>query len=150
MSFRKLHVFARQDELGNVHKCFASITDSATNDTISAELAGDWRNESEAAVVEAVLEAFFKKHFADKAMAESVQKVDEMEKLLSRTRLEIAELKAEALAEIRAEAVKAQEESERNREMLKVAFMTINSLMVGADDDEEDLDDDEDSEDDLA
>lgn len=76
-TFRKANLFNKIDETGAVVGAFVYLTDPVTNDTISAELAGDHRQTSEPALVELVLEAFFKRHYADKVMLESVAKVDE-------------------------------------------------------------------------
>lgn len=76
-AFRKLHQFNKHDETGAVVGAFVSLTDPVTNDTISAELEGDHRQTSEQVLVELVKEDFYKRHYADKVMLETVAKVDE-------------------------------------------------------------------------
>lgn len=133
-NFRRVHVFARFDEFGQVTKTYISINDPTNNDSLSAEVAGDYRNESESVCVQAVLDDFYKRNYADKAMAESVRKVDELERLISGFRLEMAELKEVTLEEIRAEA---QAKSDKLENAVKIAVMTINQMLLDMEDDNE-------------
>lgn len=74
-TFRKANVFNKIDETGAVVGAHVYLTDPATNDTISAELSGDHRETSEPALVELVLEAFYKRHYAERAAAEAIQQL---------------------------------------------------------------------------
>ncbi|MGQ7370322.1 DUF1366 domain-containing protein [Streptococcus suis] len=79
--------------------------------TFSESVAGDHVRTSDDELVNLALEAFFKSEFADKAMAESVQKIDELEQVTKEAKSFMAESKQEF------EAIKNRQdaaETERN------------------------------------
>lgn len=88
--------FPIYDEQGVV--THTMVTLSATgggHGTFSEKLLGDVRNETESELVDLALESFFKSEFADRAMAESVQKIDELEAVTAKVKRFMDEAKTQ-------------------------------------------------------
>ncbi|MET3558711.1 septal ring factor EnvC (AmiA/AmiB activator) [Streptococcus rupicaprae] len=137
MAFKKLYNHAKLDEFGSVVGASAAIFDQETGENLVAQLVGDYRQVADTELVQAVLDNFFKRTYADRAMSEAVQTVDELkqktkefDKQISDAKTEIEMLKNEIVAEIRGE-------TEKNREMVRVVTMTVNELLAQLDVDEE-------------
>lgn len=108
--------------------------------TYTERVLGNQMAKTDAELVELAREAHFKGEYADRAMAESVQTVDELkrrsaafEKQIADAKGEIETLKNEVIAEVKSE-------TEKNREMVKIVTMTVNELLSQLDVNEESLD----------
>lgn len=131
------------DDFGEVSRTdITLVSDSSGYATFTESLLGDHRSKSDKELIELAHEAYFKSEYADRAMAESVQTVEELKRQseafaqgIEEAKAEIASLKEETLNEIKVE-------TEKNREMVRIVTLTVNEvlaqLMEGADDESSD------------
>lgn len=124
------------DVISHTHIQISSRTNGYSS--LAETVAGDHRNKPAEQKIQLVLDAFFKSEYADKAMAESVQTVEEL-----------AAWKAEAvplLAEMKQVTKEAKASTEENRMMMRTVSLTLNEALAhiyGAGEGEEATDDEE-------
>lgn len=82
-----------RDDKGNVTESITIIQCDNPYTVLTGKLKGDWINRDKADVVDAVLEYNHKLLFVNRAMAESVLKVEEMDNKIKEVDLVIASLK---------------------------------------------------------
>lgn len=135
-NLKRIHNYPRYDEDGKLTGAFIIVTNDTNNDQFSAVVSGDFRQATEEECIAAVLDSVFKRYFADRAMSEAVQTVDELKRQsasfeksikdakewINSVNTEIETLKQEALAEIRAT-------TEQNQEMTKLSTMMLNDVL---------------------
>lgn len=69
----------RSDDGKVTHTLIQLATDGGSYANFSEKVIGDHRQEGDATLIKLALDGFFKSEFADRAMAESVQKIDELD-----------------------------------------------------------------------
>ena len=105
------------------HTEIAIASTSAGYATFSEQVFGDHANKSEKELVDLALEALFKSEFSDRAMAESVQKIEEMDQAIKESKTLMAKMEA-AIA-------KAEESTNENRQLVKTVTLTLNQIIAG-------------------
>lgn len=113
------------------HTEIAIASTSAGYATFSERVLGDHANRSEKELINLALEALFKSEFSDRAMAESVQKIEEMDQAIKTSNALIAKMET-AIA-------RAEEAANENRRLVKTVTLTLNQIIAnnGADEEEE-------------
>lgn len=113
------------------HTEIAIASTSAGYATFSERVLGDHANKSEKELINLALEALFKSEFSDRAMAESVQKIEEMDQAIKTSNALIAKMET-AIA-------RAEEAANENRRLVKTVTLTLNQIIAnnGADEEEE-------------
>ena len=113
------------------HTEIAIASTSAGYATFSERVLGDHANKSEKELINLALEALFKSEFSDRAMAESVQKIEEMDQAIKASNTLMAKMEA-AIA-------RAEEAANENRRLVKTVTLTLNQIIAnsGADEEEE-------------
>lgn len=113
------------------HTEIAIASTSAGYATFSERVLGDHANKSEKELINLALEALFKSEFSDRAMAESVQKIEEMDQAIKASNALMAKMET-AIA-------RAEEAANENRRLVKTVTLTLNQIIVnnGADEEEE-------------
>ncbi len=76
------------------HTLIQLATDGGSYATFSEKVVGDHRQEGDARLIKLALDGFFKSEFADRAMAESVQKIDELDVAVRDAKKFIADAKS--------------------------------------------------------
>jgi hypothetical protein len=112
------------------HTEIAIASTSSGYATFSERVFGDHANKSEKELVDLALEALFKSEFSDRAMAESVQKIEEMDQAVKESKTLMAKMEA-AIA-------KAEESTNENRKLVKTVTLTLNQIIAGGVDDSAD------------
>lgn len=112
------------------HTEIAIASTSAGYATFSERVLGDHVNKSEKELVDLALEALFKSEFSDRAMAESVQKIEEMDQAIKESKILMAKMEA-AIA-------RAEESTNENRQLVKTVTLTLNQIIAGGVDDSTD------------
>ncbi|MDQ0221975.1 DUF1366 domain-containing protein [Streptococcus moroccensis] len=133
MAFKVNFNYPKYDDFGKVTGAFIGISDPDTGDNLSANVLGDYRTVGTSEAITAVLDNFYKRNFADKAMAESVVKIDELDaktkdfaKQIADAVSQITALKDEVMAEIKAE-------TDKNRDIIKLSTLTLNDALAQID-----------------
>lgn len=90
---------------------------------------GDHANKSEKELIDLALEALFKSEFSDRAMAESVQKIEEMDQAIKASNALMAKMET-AIA-------RAEEAANENRRLVKTVTLTLNQIIANGGTDEE-------------
>ena len=113
------------------HTEIAIASTSAGYATFSERVFGDHANKSEKELINLALEALFKSEFSDRAMAESVQKIEEMDQAIKASNALMAKMET-AIA-------RAEEAGNENRRLVKTVTLTLNQIIAnnGADEEEE-------------
>lgn len=113
------------------HTEIAIASTSAGYATFSERVLGDHANKSEKELIDLALEALFKSEFSDRAMAESVQKIEEMDQAIKASNALMAKMET-AIA-------RAEEAANENRRLVKTVTLTLNQIIAnnGADEEEE-------------
>jgi hypothetical protein len=113
------------------HTEIAIASTSAGYATFSERVLGDHANKSEKELINLALEALFKSEFSDRAMAESVQKIEEMDQAIKASNALMAKMET-AIA-------RAEEAANENRRLVKTVTLTLNQIIAnnGADEEEE-------------
>lgn len=112
------------------HTEIAIASTSSGYATFSERVLGDHANKSEKELINLALEALFKSEFSDRAMAESVQKIEEMDQAIKASNTLMAKMEA-AIA-------RAEEAANENRRLVKTVTLTLNQIIAnGADEEEE-------------
>ena len=113
------------------HTEIAIASTSAGYATFSERVLCDHANKSEKELIDLALEALFKSEFSDRAMAESVQKIEEMDQAIKASNALMAKMET-AIA-------RAEEAANENRRLVKTVTLTLNQIIAngGADEEEE-------------
>lgn len=113
------------------HTEIAIASTSAGYATFSERVLGDHANKSEKELIDLTLEALFKSEFSDRAMAESVQKIEEMDQAIKASNTLMSKMEV-AIA-------RAEEAANENRRLVKTVTLTLNQIIAngGADEEEE-------------
>lgn len=113
------------------HTEIAIASTSAGYATFSERVLGDHANKSEKELIDLALEALFKSEFSDRAMAESVQKIEEMDQAIKASNALMAKMET-AIA-------RAEDAANENRRLVKTVTLTLNQIIAngGADEGEE-------------
>lgn len=111
------------------HTEIAIASTSAGYATFSERVLGDHANKSEKELINLVLEALFKSEFSDRAMAESVQKIEEMDQAIKASNALMAKMET-AIA-------RAEEATNENRRLVKTVTLTLNQIIANGGTDEE-------------
>lgn len=113
------------------HTEIAIASTSAGYATFSERVLGDHANKSEKELIDLALEALFKSEFSDRAMAESVQKIEEMDQAIKASNALMAKMET-AIA-------RAEDAANENRRLVKTVTLTLNQIIAngGADEEEE-------------
>lgn len=109
------------------HTEIAIASTSAGYATFTERVLGDHANKSEKELIDLALEALFKSEFSDRAMAESVQKIEEMDQAIKESKTLMAKMEA-AIA-------RAEESTNENRQLVKTVTLTLNQIIAGGVDD---------------
>nr|DAI28263.1 MAG TPA: Protein of unknown function (DUF1366) [Caudoviricetes sp.] len=111
------------------HTEIAIASTSAGYATFSERVLGDHANKSEKELIDLALEALFKSEFSDRAMAESVQKIEEMDQAIKASNTLMAKMET-AIA-------RAEEAANENRRLVKTVTLTLNQIIANGGTDEE-------------
>ena len=113
------------------HTEIAIASTSAGYATFSERVLGDHANKSEKELIDLALEALFKSEFSDRAMAESVQKIEEMDQAIKTSNT--------LMAKMEAAITRAEQAANENRRLVKTVTLTLNQIIAngGADEEEE-------------
>lgn len=113
------------------HTEIAIASTSAGYATFTERVLGDHAKKSEKELIDLVLEALFKSEFSDRAMAESVQKIEEMDQAIKASNT--------LMAKMEAAITRAEEAANENRRLVKTVTLTLNQIIAngGADEEEE-------------
>lgn len=113
------------------HTEIAIASTSAGYATFTERVLGDHANKSEKELIGLALEALFKSEFSDRAMAESVQKIEEIDQAIKASNALMAKMET-AIA-------RAEEAANENRRLVKTVTLTLNQIIAngGADEEEE-------------
>jgi hypothetical protein len=111
------------------HTEIAIASTSAGYATFTERVLGDQLGKSDADLIALALEALFKSEFSDRAMAESVQKIEEMDQAIKTSNSLIVKMES-AIA-------RAEEAANENRELVKTVTLTLNQIIAGGFDDAE-------------
>lgn len=113
--------------------------------TFTERIAGNHTDKSDSELVTLALEGFFKTEFADKAMAESVQKIDELEqsikqnKTLNTELLQQLDFAGAKIAQIDETLERSNTQYTRVEEMMKMTTAMVNELIASVIGTEEDV-----------
>lgn len=105
--------------------------------TYTEKVAGDHRTKSEQELVELAREAHFKSEYAERAMAESVVKIDEMElaikegQKLRKEMQEQLEFAGAKMAQVDDALERLEEQSQKIETLIKTTTGTVNELIAG-------------------
>lgn len=111
------------------HTEIAIASTSAGYATFTERVLGDHANKSEKELIDLALEALFKSEFSDRAMAESVQKIEEMDQAIKASNALMAKMET-AIA-------RAEEAANENRRLVKTVTLTLNQIIANGSTDEE-------------
>ncbi|MFS9041711.1 DUF1366 domain-containing protein [Streptococcus cristatus] len=111
------------------HTEIAIASTSAGYATFTERVLGDHANKSEKELIDLALEALFKSEFSDRAMAESVQKIEEMDQAIKASNALMAKMET-AIA-------RAEEAANENRRLVKTVTLTLNQIIANGGTDEE-------------
>lgn len=111
------------------HTEIAIASTSAGYATFTERVLGDHANKSEKELIDLALEALFKSEFSDRAMAESVQKIEEMDQAIKASNALMAKMET-AIA-------RAEEAANENRRLVKTVTLTLNQIIANGGEDEE-------------
>lgn len=100
---------------------------------------GDHTGKPDEELIKLARDAYFKSEYSDRAMAESVVKIDELEQATKEFK--------DMVAEMRTAIDESKEQTEQNRELVKIVSLTLNEVLVSLYADEEELTDEETTED---
>ncbi|HEM6373107.1 TPA: hypothetical protein U2D20_002384, partial [Streptococcus suis] len=106
---------------------------------------GNHMDKPESELVELAREAHFKSEYADRAMAESVQKIDELEQSIKQNKMLNAELREQLdfagtkIAQIDESLERSNEQYTRFEEMMKMTTAMVNELVASVMGTEEDV-----------
>ncbi|MGV3079057.1 DUF1366 domain-containing protein [Streptococcus sp. 32226D021BW] len=112
--------------------------------TYTEKVVGNHMDKPESELVELAREAHFKSEYADRAMAESVQKIDELEQSIKQNKTLNAELRVQLdfagtkIAQIDESLERSNKQYTRVEEMMKMTTAMVNELIesvMGAEDD---------------
>nr|DAP43778.1 MAG TPA: Protein of unknown function (DUF1366) [Caudoviricetes sp.] len=122
-------IYDEENEITHTEIAIAST--SAGYATFTERVLGDHANKSEKELIDLALEALFKSEFSDRAMAESVQKIEEMDQAIKASNALMAKMET-AIA-------RAEEAANENRRLVKTVTLTLNQIIAnnGADEEEE-------------
>ncbi|MGQ7447731.1 DUF1366 domain-containing protein [Streptococcus suis] len=113
--------------------------------TYTEKVAGNHMDKPESELVELAREAHFKSEYADRAMAESVQKIDELEQSIKQNKMLNAELREQLdfagtkIAQIDESLERSNEQYTRFEEMMKMTTAMVNELVASVMGTEEDV-----------
>ncbi|HEM6302167.1 TPA: hypothetical protein U2D09_000329 [Streptococcus suis] len=113
--------------------------------TYTEKVVGNHMDKPESELVELAREAHFKSEYADRAMAESVQKIDELEQSIKQNKTLNAELREQLdfagtkIAQIDESLERSNEQYTRFEEMMKMTTAMVNELVASAMGTEEDV-----------
>lgn len=96
--------------------------------TFGETVAGDHRNKPDDQKIQLALDAYFKSEYADKAMAESVQVVEELANWKAEAAPLLEAMKA-ATIEAKASAQDAKAATEENRQLMRTISLTLNEAL---------------------
>ncbi|WP_369350381.1 hypothetical protein AB6M97_06075 [Streptococcus hillyeri] len=131
----KYPVYDDEGKVSHTDITIASTTGSYA--TYTERTIGDQRDKSEQELVELAREAHFKSEYAERAMAESVVKIDEMEvnikegQKLRQEMQEQLEFTAGKLAQVDDALERSETQFTKVEELIKVATATVNELIAG-------------------
>lgn len=112
------------DDDGNItHTEIALISTSGNNASITEKVVGDHTKKTDEELIKLGLDEFFKSEYADKAMSESVKKVDELERQVEENKRLGIRLQ-QAIDEANASAV-------ANKETVDNAVVELTELVTG-------------------
>lgn len=111
------------------HTEIAIASTSAGYATFTERVLGDHANKSEKELIDLALAALFKSEFSDRAMAESVQKIEEMDQAIKASNALMAKMET-AIA-------RAEEAANENRRLVKTVTLTLNQIIANGGTDEE-------------
>lgn len=111
------------------HTEIAIASTSTGYATFTERVLGDHANKSEKELIDLALEALFKSEFSDRAMAESVQKIEEMDQAIKASNALMAKMET-AIA-------RAEEAANENRRLVKTVTLTLNQIIANGGTDEE-------------
>ncbi|MFH6616102.1 hypothetical protein QE521_07090 [Streptococcus suis] len=116
--------------------------------TYTEKVVGNHMDKPESELVELAREAHFKSEYADRAMAESVQKIDELEQSIKQNKTLNAELREQLdfagtkIAQIDESLERSNEQYTRFEEMMKMTTAMVNELIesvMGAEENVEEI-----------
>ncbi|MBY4972922.1 hypothetical protein K6V43_05960 [Streptococcus suis] len=113
--------------------------------TYTERIVGNHLNKTDVELVELAKEAYFKSEYADRAMAESVQKIDELEVSIKQNRALNAELREQLdfagtkIAQIDESLERSNTQYTRVEEMMKTTTAMVNELIASVMGTEEDV-----------
>ncbi|HEP1819260.1 TPA: hypothetical protein VB845_001068 [Streptococcus suis] len=113
--------------------------------TYTEKVVGNHMDKPESELVELAREAHFKSEYADRAMAESVQKIDELEQSIKQNKTLNAELREQLdfagtkIAQIDESLERSNEQYTRFEEMMKMTTAMVNELVASVMGIEEDV-----------
>ncbi|MGQ7337077.1 DUF1366 domain-containing protein [Streptococcus suis] len=113
--------------------------------TYTEKVVGNHMDKPESELVELAREAHFKSEYADRAMAESVQKIDELEQSIKQNKTLNAELREQLgfagtkIAQIDESLERSNEQYTRFEEMMKMTTAMVNELVASVMGTEEDV-----------
>lgn len=134
--------FLQDGEITHTEIAIASTTGSYA--TYTEKVVGNHMDKTETELVELAREAHFKSEYADRAMAESVQKIDELEQSIKQNKTLNAELRVQLdfagkkIAQIDESLERSNEQYTRFEEMMKMTTAMVNELIesvMGAEND---------------
>lgn len=117
------------------HTEITLATMSGSYGTFTERVTGDQTNKTNEELIELARDAYFKTEYADKAMPEAVQKVDEMSATVEEANKKLAEVESaitslNSMVAIVTKAVEeAKEETAKNVVLVQNATNSINQLM---------------------
>ncbi|HFR3774548.1 TPA: DUF1366 domain-containing protein [Streptococcus suis] len=135
--------FYSDGEITHTEIAIASTTGGYA--TYTEKVVGNHMDKTEAELVELAREAHFKSEYADRAMAESVQKIDELEQSIKQNKTLNAELREQLdfagtkIAQIDESLERSNEQYTRFEEMMKMTTAMVNELVASVMGTEEDV-----------
>ena len=135
--------FLSDGEITHTEIAIASTTGSYA--TYTEKVVGNHMDKTENELVELAREAHFKSEYADRAMAESVQKIDELEQSIKQNKTLNAELRDQLdfagtkIAQIDESLERSNEQYTRFEEMMKMTTAMVNELVASVMGTEEDV-----------
>ena len=124
----KYPIYDDDNKIPHTEIAIASTSSGYAN--FSERVFGDHANKSEKELIDLALEALFKSEFSDRAMAESVQKIEEMDQAIKASNALMAKMET-AIA-------RAEEAANENRRLVKTVTLTLNQIIAGGVDDSAD------------
>ncbi|HEM6189618.1 TPA: DUF1366 domain-containing protein [Streptococcus suis] len=135
--------FYSDGEITHTEIAIASTTGGYA--TYTEKVVGNHMDKTETELVELAREAHFKSEYADRAMAESVQKIDELEQSIKQNKTLNAELREQLdfagtkIAQIDESLERSNEQYTRFEEMMKMTTAMVNELVASVMGTEEDV-----------